>query len=730
MRDPNRWQPLALEEQIAQNGLPIPGSVQNIIGPHWGHVTSFAMPPSEDGIPIDPGPPPLLGDPATDEAFKQAAVNVLRLQQRARSVRRRRDRHQPWRPRQQHVGKQRRSRARRQPGDRRAVRAERGAARQLRPDARRVLGRRAALGDPARPLERDRQRRHRLARLRAPHRRGRRGRRPARVGRQAVLRAQRRRARRGGRGVGPEGLLRLGAADLDGSLHGRHGPVERSRRPVVRPRGPAAGRRPRSRSITAESSAPGERHEELADHVGEIAVRAWRGFPADPETETSGVGWILAVDWVPVPAVDVRDAGVPRLRLRAQHVQPGRGRGDDGVHRRPLLPGRARASTRCRGASCSTRRARPRTPRCSGRPTSTPPTRPACRGIYMGIHITEDDFNGRQIGSACGQRGVGARPALLRRHGALNDFPGFVVVVYDLRVARIHGGSRQEMGEETRMHIRRSTALTVSAASVLAVGAFGPIASATTVPPGTDAGGEGGGDCVVGVSWNNFQEPRWAMWDEPALQGAIEAGGGSYISTDAQSSAETQASDVENLIAQGANVLVILAQDGTAILPSVASAVANGIPVIAYDRLIEDPGVLYMTFDNVEVGRIHGQHDLRDRPDRQLRDHQGQLRRRQRRLPARRVSRRSSATPSKPATSRSSARPTPTTGTRRSPRPRWSSSSRRTTTTSRQCCRRTTAWPVASSPPSRPRASPARCPWGARTATCPPSTGSLSAHKR
>ena len=51
--------------------------------------------------------------------------------------------------------------------------------------------------------------------------------------------------------------------------------------------------------------------------------------------------------------------------------------------------------------------------------------------IYMGIHITEDDFNGRRIGSACGQRGVGARPALLRRHGALERFPGFVVVVYD-----------------------------------------------------------------------------------------------------------------------------------------------------------------------------------------------------------------------------------------------------------------------------------------------------------
>jgi len=156
------------------------------------------------------------------------------------------------------------------------------------------------------------------------------------------------------------------------------------------------------------------------------------------------------------------------------------------------------------------------------------------------------------------------------------------------------------------MHIRRSTVLTLSAASVLTVGAFGPIASATTVPPGTDAGG-GGGDCVVGVSWNNYQEERWAKWDEPALQAAIEAGGGSYISNDAQSSAETQASNVENLISQGANVLVILAQDGTAILPSVANATASGVPVIAYDRLIEDPTSLYITFDNQLVGRLQAE---------------------------------------------------------------------------------------------------------------------------
>ncbi|MEY3020700.1 MAG: D-xylose transporter substrate-binding protein [Actinomycetota bacterium] len=109
---------------------------------------------------------------------------------------------------------------------------------------------------------------------------------------------------------------------------------------------------------------------------------------------------------------------------------------------------------------------------------------------------------------------------------------------------------------------------------------------------------------VVGVSWNNFQEERWGLWDEPALKGAIEAAGGTYISTDAASSAEQQLADVENLISQGAQALVILAQDGTAILPAVESAISQGIPVIAYDRLIENPDVLYITFDNVEVGRM------------------------------------------------------------------------------------------------------------------------------
>lgn len=121
----------------------------------------------------------------------------------------------------------------------------------------------------------------------------------------------------------------------------------------------------------------------------------------------------------------------------------------------------------------------------------------------------------------------------------------------------------------------------------------------------TTAAGSGEGDgFIVGVSWNNYNEERWAKSDEPAIKKAIEDAGGTYISADAGSSAEQQLADVEQLITQGADALIILAQDGTAILPAVQSALDQGIPVIAYDRLIENPGALYMTFDNVEVGRI------------------------------------------------------------------------------------------------------------------------------
>jgi D-xylose transport system substrate-binding protein len=141
----------------------------------------------------------------------------------------------------------------------------------------------------------------------------------------------------------------------------------------------------------------------------------------------------------------------------------------------------------------------------------------------------------------------------------------------------------------------------VVVALALLVAACGGGDDAADTPAG---GGQQQENITVGVSWNNYQEERWAKSDEPAIKEALQAAGAKYISTDAGSSAEKQLTDVENLISQGAKALIILAQDGEAILPAVKNATDQGIPVIAYDRLIEDPQALYITFDNVEVGRM------------------------------------------------------------------------------------------------------------------------------
>ncbi|MCB9629801.1 MAG: vanadium-dependent haloperoxidase [Sandaracinaceae bacterium] len=51
--------------------------------------------------------------------------------------------------------------------------------------------------------------------------------------------------------------------------------------------------------ITAESSAPGERHEHLRWFQGELAVRGWRGEPGDRANDYTPVGWMRAREWIP-----------------------------------------------------------------------------------------------------------------------------------------------------------------------------------------------------------------------------------------------------------------------------------------------------------------------------------------------------------------------------------------------------------------------------------------------
>ena len=108
---------------------------------------------------------------------------------------------------------------------------------------------------------------------------------------------------------------------------------------------------------------------------------------------------------------------------------------------------------------------------------------------------------------------------------------------------------------------------------------------------------------TIGVSWSNFREERWKT-DEAAIVAAIEAAGGTYVSADAQTSPTKQLADIESLITQGVDALIILAQDSAAIGPALDAAADAGIPVVGYDRMIDDPRAFYLTFDNVEVGRM------------------------------------------------------------------------------------------------------------------------------
>ena len=154
--------------------------------------------------------------------------------------------------------------------------------------------------------------------------------------------------------------------------------------------------------ITPETTAAGGRHEHLRGHEGEIAIRAWLGNPDDPKTEVGGVGWILAVDWVPyqlptfvTPAFQGFISGHSTFSRAAAEVLTG-------VHRQRVLP-RRRQRLHDRGRLPEVREGTDdRHPaRVGDLLRRRRPGRPVA--ALGGIHIQADDFTGRIIGSQCGK---------------------------------------------------------------------------------------------------------------------------------------------------------------------------------------------------------------------------------------------------------------------------------------------------------------------------------------
>ncbi len=299
--DPNRWQPLQIERMISQNGIPVENGVQEFIDSHWGVVSPFALAASGSspaGLPVDPGPPPYLGDPATDAEFKEAAVEVIWYSSlldptgaptidispatlgattlgtydsagyAINPVT-----GAPYEPNLVNEADFGRAVAEfwadgpdseTPPGHWNTLANE--VSDTLAPDLR--IG---GAGEPVDRLEWDVK--LYLAINGAAH--------------DGAIAAW------GAKGhydyIRPISMIRymgsLGqSSDPDGpSYHPDGLPLTDDLVEVV----------------TTETTAPGQRHEALAGHEGEIAVRAWVGTPDNPETDVAGVGWIRAVEWVP-----------------------------------------------------------------------------------------------------------------------------------------------------------------------------------------------------------------------------------------------------------------------------------------------------------------------------------------------------------------------------------------------------------------------------------------------
>ena len=111
----------------------------------------------------------------------------------------------------------------------------------------------------------------------------------------------------------------------------------------------------------------------------------------------------------------------------------------------------------------------------------------------------------------------------------------------------------------------------------------------------------------VGVSMPTKDLQRWNQ-DGENMEAMLKDAGYEVDLQFASNDVQTQLSQVENMIANGAEVLVIAAIEGSSLGEALAMAKENEIPVIAYDRLLMESDAVsyYATFDNYMVGTVQG----------------------------------------------------------------------------------------------------------------------------
>lgn len=118
----------------------------------------------------------------------------------------------------------------------------------------------------------------------------------------------------------------------------------------------------------------------------------------------------------------------------------------------------------------------------------------------------------------------------------------------------------------------------------------------------------------IGLSLDTLKEERW-QHDRDLFVAKCKALGADVLVQAANSDDALQNSQAENLLTEGVNVLVVVPHNGKSAATIVESAHKAGVPVLAYDRLINDCDLdLYVSFDNVKVGEMQADYLVKHQP--------------------------------------------------------------------------------------------------------------------
>ena len=143
---------------------------------------------------------------------------------------------------------------------------------------------------------------------------------------------------------------------------------------------------------------------------------------------------------------------------------------------------------------------------------------------------------------------------------------------------------------------------------ILMIAAFAATLSAFSFPQARAA--DAGKKIRIGLSMDTLKEERWQKDRDFFVKKAKELGAEVLVQA-ANSNDNLQLSQAENLLTQGIDILMVVPHNGVTAASIVESAHKMGKKVISYDRLIENADVdLYLSFDNVEVGRIQSRYVL------------------------------------------------------------------------------------------------------------------------